>query len=160
MSINRVALSGNLTRNPELRETSGGTSILAFGIAVNERRKNQASGEWEDYPNFFDCIAFGKRAESLSRILTKGMKVAIDGRLHYSSWENKEGQRRSKVEVIADDIDIMQRKGDQNGSGGSYGGNSGNYTNGGGNARQNGSQGFSGASYDDSADVYDEDIPF
>lgn len=156
--MNSVNISGNLTRSPELRETTGGTTILSFGVAVNDRRKNPQTGEWEDYPNFVDCILFGKRADSLSRILTKGMKVSVSGRLHYSSWE-KDGQRRSKIEVIAEDIDLMQRKGDSNGSDGSYGGGSGTYSNNGGSARQNGSQGFSGASQG-SADVYDDDIPF
>lgn len=157
MSVNRVVLSGNLTRQPEVRESTSGLSILSFGIAVNERVKNGQTGEWDDYANFFDCVIFGKRAESLSRILEKGMKVCIAGRLRYSSWE-KDGQKRSKVEVIVDDVDIMQRKGD--GSGGSHGGNSGNYSNGGGNAPQNGSQGFSGASQSSGGDVYDDDIPF
>ena len=157
MSLNRVTISGNLTREPELRQTPSGYEILNVGVAVNDRRKNQQSGEWEDYANFVDVVVFGKRASSLSKILTKGMKVAIDGKLRYSSWEDKEGHKRSKLEVIAEDVDIMQRKGD--GSGGSYGGGSGNYSGGGGNGSQNGSQPPTGPSqgYDD---MYDDDIPF
>ena len=118
MSINRVVISGNLTRDPELRATQGGTNILTFGMAVNDRRQNRQTGEWEDYANFIDCVLFGSRADSLSRILTKGMKVAVEGKLRYSSWENKEGQRRSKIEVVVDQLDFMsQRNGQYSGGG-------------------------------------------
>ena len=95
MSINKVLISGNLTRDPELRSTAGGVNILSFGVAVNDRRRN-ANGEWDDYPNYIDCTIFGVRAESLSRILTKGMKVAIEGKLRWSQWE-RDGQKRSKI---------------------------------------------------------------
>lgn len=109
MSINRVNITGNLTRDPELRATAGGTQMLAFGVAVNDRRKNQQTGEWEDVPNFVDCIVFGSRAEAVSRFISKGSKVAIEGKLRYSAWENKEGQRRSKLEVIVDEIEFLSR---------------------------------------------------
>lgn len=109
MSINRVNISGNLTRDPELRATSGGTSVLDFGVAVNERRKNPQSGEWEDRANFVDCCMFGKRAEAVAKFLTKGMKVAIEGKLRYSSWE-KDGKKRSKLSVIVDEIEFLSRK--------------------------------------------------
>lgn len=108
MSINNVSITGNLTRSPELRATQGGTAVLSFGIAVNDRRKN-ASGNWEDVPNFFECVTFGNRATALSDILTKGMKVAIAGKLHYSSWE-KDGQKHSKVDIIAQEIELMQNR--------------------------------------------------
>lgn len=110
MSINRVVVSGNLTRDPELRVTPGGTQVLGFCVAVNDRRRNQQTGEWEDYPNFIDCTMFGNRAEALSRILRKGMKVAIEGKLRYSSWEDKNGGgRRSKVEIIPDEVVLMSQ---------------------------------------------------
>ena len=109
MSINRVNITGNLTRDPELRATQGGMQVLGFGVAVNDRRRNQQTGEWEDYPNFVDCTMFGNRAESMGRILHKGMKVAIEGKLRYSSWD-KDGQRRSKLEVIVDEIELMSQK--------------------------------------------------
>ncbi len=124
MSINVVMISGNLTREPELRSTTGGTSILNFGMAVNDRRKNAQTGEWEDVPNFVDCVLFGKRADSLSRILTKGMKVAITGKLRYSSWQDKDTlKNRSKIEVVAEEVELMQqrRDADQSASGQSYG---------------------------------------
>ena len=87
MSINRVIISGNLTRDPELRSTAAGMPVLGFGVAVNDRRKNQQTGEWEDYPNFIDCTMFGARAESLSRFLSKGTKVSVEGKLRWSQWE-------------------------------------------------------------------------
>ena len=115
MSINRVAISGNLTRDPELRQTDGGMAILGFGVAVNDRHKNQQTGEWEDYPNFIDCTMFGARAQSVSRFLSKGSKVAIEGKLRWSQWE-RDGQKRSKVEVIVDEIEFMSRQQGQLGS--------------------------------------------
>ena len=110
MSINRVNISGNLTRDPELRATQGGMQVLGFGVAVNDRRRNQQTGEWEDYPNFVDCTIFGNRGESMGRILHKGMKVAVEGKLRYSAWEDKNGGgRRSKIEVIVDEIELMSQ---------------------------------------------------
>lgn len=108
MSINRVNISGNLTRDPELRQTQGGMAILSLGVAVNDRRKNQQTGEWEDVPNFVDCVVFGTRAEKLAQFLSKGTKVAIEGKLRWSQWE-KDGARRSKLEVIVDEIEFMSR---------------------------------------------------
>lgn len=109
MSINRVNISGNLTRDPELRATSGGAQVLSFGVAVNDRAKNQQTGEWEDRPNFIDVTMFGTRAEKLAQYLHKGMKVAIEGKLRYSQWE-KDGQRRSKLEVVAEELEFMSRQ--------------------------------------------------
>lgn len=106
MSINRVNISGNLTRDPEMRATKSGTQILSFGVAVNDRRRNPQSGEWEDVPNFIDCVVFGSRANALQRFLAKGMKVAIEGKLRWSQWE-KDGQKRSKIEVIVDEVEFL-----------------------------------------------------
>lgn len=119
LSINVVVISGNLTREPELRTTTSGSSILNIGVAVNDRRKNAQTGEWEDYANFVDCVMFGNRAESLSRILRKGMMVSIQGKLRYSSWDDKEGHRRSKIEVVADDI-VLPPRGQQGQQQGGY----------------------------------------
>lgn len=117
MSINRVIISGNLTRDGELRRTQSGMAILALGVAVNDRRKNNQTGEWEDVPNFVDVIMFGRRAESLADYLVKGTKVCIEGKLRYSSWE-RDGQKRSKLEVIADEVEfINQRKQQSQGHG-------------------------------------------
>ena len=110
MSLNHVALTGNLTRDPELRVTSGsGTPVLNFGVAVNDRHRNQQTGEWEDRPNFIDCALFGNRANAMAQMLRKGSKVAISGKLRQTSWES-DGQRRNKIEVIVEDIDLMSRK--------------------------------------------------
>ena len=117
MSINKVMLSGNLTRDCELRAMPNGNAVGTFGLAVNERRKN-SQGEWEDYANFVDCTIFGRRAEAIAKYLTKGAKVALEGRLHYSSWEDRNGGgRRSKLEVYVDELEFMSgRSSAQNGA--------------------------------------------
>ncbi len=116
MSINRVVISGNLTRDPELRSTASGTAVLNLGVAVNDRRKNQQTGEWEDVPNFVDCTIFGARAEALVQYLSKGAKVAIEGKLRYSTWENQQGEKRSKLEVVVDDLEFMSSRTEGGGS--------------------------------------------
>lgn len=108
MSINSVCISGNLTKDAELRYTTNQTPVAMFTVAVNDRRKNQR-GEWEDYAHFIDCKMFGVRAEKIKPILPKGTKVCVAGKLEYSSWE-KDGQRRSRIEVIIDQIEIMRKK--------------------------------------------------
>lgn len=100
--LNSVTLGGNLTRDPELRYTQGGTAVLSMSVAVNESRKD-GNGEWTDYPNYIDMTMFGKRAESVSDYLSKGTYVAVTGRLHQNRWE-KDGQKRSKVGVVVDNI--------------------------------------------------------
>ena len=141
MSINRVVISGNLTRDCELRQTASGTSVLSFGVAVNERRKNGQTGEWEDYANFVDCTMWGKRAQAIAQYLTKGVKVAIEGKLRYSSWE-RDGQKRSKLDVIVDEIEFMSQRRD-----GGYDG---------------GGQGYASSGYgsEEANWSYDDDIPF
>ena len=109
MSINRVILTGNLTRDPEMRANTSGFSVLGFGLAVNDRRKD-ANGNWVDSPNFVDCVVFGKRADSLKNMIHKGTKVAIEGKLRYSSWQDNQGNKRSKLEVIVDDLEFMAPK--------------------------------------------------
>jgi len=110
MSINRVCISGNLTRDPELRQTAGGMAILNMRMAVNDRRKNSSSGEWEDVANYVDVVTFGNRAESLSRFLGKGSRITVDGKLRWSEWADKtSGDKRQKIEVVADDIELPAR---------------------------------------------------
>lgn len=108
MSINQVTISGNLGRDSELRKTQSGMAILSFTVAVNERRKN-SQGEWSDYTNWIGVSMFGTRAEKLHDYLKKGTKVCVQGKLRYSEWE-RDGQKKSKVEVIADEIELMQKK--------------------------------------------------
>jgi single-strand DNA-binding protein len=120
MSINRVCISGNLTKDPELRSTPGGMAILQLRMAVNDRRKNAQSGEWEDSPNYIGVVVFGQRAESISRFLSKGSKIVVDGKLRWSEWDDKNtGEKRSKLEVVADDIDFASGRG-EGGGGGNY----------------------------------------
>lgn len=159
MSINRVVISGNLTRDPEMRATTSGMQVLSLGVAVNDRRRNPQTGEWEDYPNFVDCTMFGTRAEAVSRYLSKGSKVAIEGKLRYSSWE-RDGQRRSKLEVIVDEIEFMSRG--QQGEAGGYApapsyGQQGGYAPA--PAPQQAPAPMA-APVPPAVDVYDEDIPF
>ena len=152
MSINRVVISGNMTRDPELRRTQSGMAILGFGVAVNDRRRNPQTGEWEDYANFVDCTVFGARAEALSNILSKGMKVAIEGKLRWSQWE-RDGQKRSKLEVIVDEIEFMSQR--NNGNGGYQGRDGGGQHNGPAPAAAS-----AAPQVDASSSVYDDDIPF
>ena len=143
MSLNIVAISGNLGADPDLRNSASGIAILSLRIAVNECRKDQ-SGEWTDYTNWIDAVMFGTRAEAVSRYLQKGSKVAIEGKLRYSSWE-KDGQKRSKLEVIVDEIEFMSRGQQQDAAPqGGYGG------------------GYQQAprTQAPAVDAYDEDIPF
>ena len=162
VSINRVNITGNLTRDPELRSTQGGTQVLHLGVAVNDRRRNPQTGNWEDYPNFIDCVMFGTRAEAIQRYLSKGTKVAIEGRLRYSSWE-RDGQKRSKIEVVIDEIEFMSSR--QGGNSGGYGQQQGGYS---APASQAGYQASAPqpapapapVATPPAADVYDEDIPF
>ena len=114
-NINRVNISGNLTRDPELRGAASGTQVLSFGVAVNDRRKNQQTGEWEDVPNFVDCVMFGNRATALADMLRKGNKVAIEGKLRYSAWEAKDGTKRSKLEVVVDEVEFLSSRNQQGG---------------------------------------------
>ena len=108
MSINKVMVTGNLTRAPEMRSTNSGTPVMNFGIAVNDRRRNQQTGEWEEYPNFIDCTMFGTRAEAISQYLSKGSKVAIEGKIHFEQWE-RDGKKNSKISIIANEIEFMSR---------------------------------------------------
>ena len=107
MSINKVFITGNLTRDPELRETPSGFQVLSFGVAVNDRRRNPQTQQWEDYANFVDCTMFGNRAASVSRFLSKGSKVAIEGKLRWSQWQAQDGSKRSKLEVVVDELEFM-----------------------------------------------------
>jgi single-strand DNA-binding protein len=122
MSINRVCISGNLTNDPELRSLPSGTAVLQMRMAVNDRRKNPQSGEWEDFPNYIDVVVWGARGESLSRFLSKGSKVFVEGKLRWHEWEDKEtGKKRSKIEVVADDVEFGSARGESGGGSGGGG---------------------------------------
>jgi len=115
--INRVTLVGRLTRDPELKHLPSGSAVLEMGLAVNGR-KQDASGQWVDKPNFFDVKVFGNQAEMLSQHLAKGRRIGVDGRLDWSSWESQDGGKRSKVEVIAQSVQFLDSRGDGEGGGG------------------------------------------
>lgn len=102
MSINVVVISGNATRDAELRQV-GGSPVLEFGVCVNDRRKNEA-GEWVDVPNFVDVTMWGKRAEALAPMITKGKALTVSGRLHWRQWQGKDGTSRSKLDVVASEV--------------------------------------------------------
>ena len=117
-NINRVVVVGNLTKDPELRHTGGGTPVCSLRIAVNTRRKDE-SGNWADKPNYFTVSVFGNQAESCAQYLSKGRPVAIDGRLEWREWEAKDGGgKRESVEIVADSVQFLGSRGDGEGAGG------------------------------------------
>ena len=144
-NINRVVLVGNLTRDPELRHTPSGMAVCSLRIAVNTRRKDNATGQWTEKPNYFDVTVWGNQAESCSQYLSKGRPVAIDGRLEWREWQAQDGSKRESVEIVADSVQFLGSRGD------------GDFAAGGGNqfvpagATQGPDADFSGA---------DDDIPF
>ena len=105
-NINRVVMTGNLTRDPELRSLPSGMSVCSLRIACNTRRKS-ASGEWEDKPNFFDVTVWGAQGENCARYLAKGRPVAIDGRLEWREYQTQDGQRRQAIDIIADSVQFL-----------------------------------------------------
>lgn len=141
ISINKVFITGNLTRDPERRQTTGGTPVLTFGVAVNDRRRNSQTGEWEDYPNFIDCQVFGKRADALQRYLAKGCKVAVEGRLSQDRWQDRQtGQNRSRIRITVDELEFMSARGA--------------------GQQPDPASGAPGPAAGVPGDLYDEDVPF
>jgi single-strand DNA-binding protein len=116
-NINRVVMTGNLTRDPELRSTPGGSSVCKLRIACNTRRKNGQTGEWEEKPNYFDVTVWGAQGENCSRYLSKGRPVAIDGRLEWREWE-QEGHKRQAIDIIADSVQFLGGRDDAGGGSG------------------------------------------
>ncbi|MDA3010504.1 MAG: single-stranded DNA-binding protein [Ilumatobacteraceae bacterium] len=135
MASNSITLTGNLTRDPELRFTTGGRGVASFGLAVN--RRYQVNGEWQEQVSFFNIVCWGDLGENVAATLTKGSRCIVSGRLEQRSWETNDGEKRSVVEVIADEVgpslrwataqvERTERSGDfGGGSGGSSGGSSG-----------------------------------
>jgi single-strand DNA-binding protein len=123
-NINRVVLVGNLTRDPELRHTPSGTAVCSLRLAVNTRRKDGATGEWTEKPNYFDITVWGSQGENCAQYLAKGRPVGIDGRLEWREWEAQDGTKRQAVEVIADTVQFLGGR-DSGGEGGSGGGEPG-----------------------------------
>jgi single-strand DNA-binding protein len=115
-NINRVVLTGNLTADPELRSLPSGTSVCKLRVACNTRRKDQ-SGEWVDKPNYFDVTVWGAQGENSARYLSKGRPVAIDGRLEWREWQDKDGNKRQGVDIIADSVQFLGGRDEGQGGG-------------------------------------------
>jgi single-strand DNA-binding protein len=115
-NINRVVLTGNLTRDPELRSLPSGTSVCSLRLACNTRRKD-ASGDWTDKANYFDITVWGAQGENCAKFLSKGRPVAVDGRLEWREWE-KDGQKRQSVEIVADSVQFLGSREDSGGGNG------------------------------------------
>jgi single-strand DNA-binding protein len=122
-NINRVILTGNLTRDPELRSLPSGTSVCSMRLACNTRRKNNSTGEWEDKPNYFDITVWGAQGENCARFLAKGRPVAVDGRLEWREWEAQDGTKRQSVEIIADSVQFLGSRDEGTTGGGNGAGN-------------------------------------
>jgi len=146
-NINRVVLVGNLTRDPELKHTPGGTPVTSLRIAVNSRRKDE-TGQWVDKPNYFSISVFGNQAESCAQYLSKGRPVAIDGRLEWREWQSQDGGKREAVEVVADSVQFLGSRGDGEGGGG-FGGAGNQFV-----------QAGAGSEHADFPAATDDDIPF
>jgi len=124
-NVNVVVITGNLTRDPELRHTGGGTAVCELRVAVNSRRKDQ-SGQWVDKPNYFDVVVFGGQGENCANYLSKGRPVAVEGRLDWREWEAKDGSgKRQAVQVIANTVQFL---GSRDGSGGGGNGGGGGFS--------------------------------
>ena len=119
-NINRVVLTGNLTRDPELRNLPSGMSVCKLRVACNTRRKG-AGGEWEDKPNFFDVTVWGAQGENCARFLAKGRPIALDGRLEWREWQDQQGNNRQSIEIIADAVQFLGGRDDAGGGGGGGG---------------------------------------
>jgi single-strand DNA-binding protein len=119
-NINRVVLTGNLTHDPELRSTSSGMSVCSLRIACNTRRKD-GSGNWVDKPNYFDVTVWGAQGENCANYLSKGRPVAVDGRLEWREFTDKQGNNRQAVDIIADSVQFLGSREDSgNGGGGRF----------------------------------------
>jgi single-strand DNA-binding protein len=118
-NINRVIVTGNLTRDPELRSTPSGTSVCKLRVAVNSRRRD-SSGEWVDKPNYFDVTVWGAQGENCANYLAKGRPVAVDGRLDWREWEAQDGSKRQGVEIIADSVQFLGSRDSGGGNGSSF----------------------------------------
>ncbi|HLW93777.1 MAG TPA: single-stranded DNA-binding protein [Solirubrobacteraceae bacterium] len=116
-NLNVVVITGNLTRDPELRSLPSGTSVCDLRVAVNTRRKNGATGEWEDKPNYFDVKVWGAQGENCARFLSKGRPVGVQGRLEWREWESQDGQKRQAVDIIADSVQFLGGRDDAAGGG-------------------------------------------
>lgn len=117
-NINRVIVTGNLTREPELRSTGSGMAVCSLRIAVNGSRKDEA-GNWVEEPNYFNVTIFGRQGETAAQYLSKGRGVAVDGRLRWREYVDKDGNKREAIEIVADTVQFLS--GPEGGQGGGNG---------------------------------------
>ena len=110
-NINIAVITGNLTKDPELRSLPSGTPVCDLRVAVNSRRKDQ-SGEWVDKPNYFDVTVYGPQGENCATYLSKGRPVAVEGRLDWREWEGQDGNKRQAVKIIANSVQFLGGRGD------------------------------------------------
>ena len=143
-NLNKVMIIGNTGRDAELRYTANGTAISDFSVAVNSRRRS-ASGDWEDETEWFQVTLCGDRAERISQYITKGKQIYVEGRLRTRNWDDDQGVRHYRTEVIANNVEFLDRRRDQDGGGdwggnrGGGGGRGGDWDGGGGGGRGRGS---------------------
>jgi len=157
--INRVILVGNLTRDAEQSYTQSGFAILKFSIAVNSTRKQ--GDQWIDEANYFDITVLGKRGEAIASYMTKGQKVGIDGQLRQDRWEDKnDGRKRSKVYILADNIQFLSSRDSGSQTGGNQGGWQGGNSSGGNWNNQAPAQNAPRPQQDSPAANFEDDIPF
>ena len=145
-NLNRVMIIGNTGRDAELRYTANGTAVSDFSMAVNSRRRSQ-SGDWEDETEWFQVVLFGDRAERISQYITKGKQLYVEGRLRTRNWDDDQGVRHYRTEVIANNIEFLDRRGESGGGGGDWSGGGGNF--GGGGGAGGGSRGSAPSDLDD-----------
>jgi single-strand DNA-binding protein len=126
-NVNVVVITGNLTRDPELRHLGSGTAVCKLRVAVNSRRKDGQSGEWVDKPNYFDVTVWGAQGENCANYLNKGRPVAVEGRLDWREWEDQGGNKRQSVEIIANTVQFLGSRDGSGGGGNANGGNGGGF---------------------------------
>ena len=147
-NLNKVFLMGNLTRDPEVRYIPSGAAVADLSLAVNERYKDRDSGEWREKPVFVDVTVWRRQAETCAQYLSKGSGVMIEGRLQLDQWENPEGQKRSKLKVLADRVQFLQ------GGGSARGSSTGQQS------RSDGFEPHTSAGREEPTEVDDDDLPF
>ena len=160
-NLNKVFLIGNLTRDIELRYTPGGTAVANFGLATNRRWRDKKSGDNREEATFIDVEAWARTAELCHQYLSKGSPVFLEGRLKLDQWESKDGQKRSKLRVVAESVQFLSGRGEggRGGGGGRSGGEGGEGGGGGGGGRRSAPKDEAPPA-DDTFDVSDDDIPF
>jgi single-strand DNA-binding protein len=126
-NVNVVVITGNLTRDPELRHLGSGTAVCKLRVAVNSRRKDGQTGQWVDKPNYFDVTVWGAQGENCANYLSKGRPVAVEGRLDWREWEDQGGNKRQSVEIIANTVQFLGSR-DGSGGGNGNGGGGGGFT--------------------------------